>query len=345
MSLPWIKVHGDLMDHPRALDLADDLDCPLAWAHLVALWTWCAQYARDGRIEGRNPERMTERAARWEGERGAFVTACIDNGWLQADGESALLVCGWEEHQMAHLEKADRDRERLAARRAARRAASQEPTNTEGYEASRDSRATVARQSQKRRASVAGERRGEENRDPPLTPPPQEPPPPKGSDDGGQPPNGVPRNRKRWTGPPSGEVAVVWEAWRDWCEPEALWTRQRGALLAGLLGDGVPVTAMVRAIEGYAGDPYWRGEGLRHRTLENALGSAAAIERGWALRAGKSWRDPRRRQPARRNLARPPAPAAEEAGRILSREELAERGWLPEFMMPVGQRSKAKELA
>jgi hypothetical protein len=108
MSLPWIKVYADLHDHPRALDLADALGRPLAWAHLVALWCWCSRHAAEGRIEGRNLSRLVERAAQWDGAPGEFLAAAVEVGWLEHDGE-ALLVVGWDKHQRAHLERAEKD--------------------------------------------------------------------------------------------------------------------------------------------------------------------------------------------------------------------------------------------
>jgi hypothetical protein len=152
MSLPWIKVCGDLFDHPRAVDLGDELGRPLAWAHLVALWGWCAQYAPTGRVEARNVGRTIERAARWDGEPGAFVAAAVATGWLVVE-DGAATVCGWDDHQRAHLDKAEKDRQRAAARR-----------STVAAE-SRDSLKTVARQSADGLATVAGEKEKEKEKE------------------------------------------------------------------------------------------------------------------------------------------------------------------------------------
>lgn len=349
MSLPWIKVHGDLMDHPRALDLADDLDCPMAWAHLVAMWAWCAQYARDGRIVARNPERTAERAARWDGEPGAFVEAAIANGWLARDGD-ALEVCGWDKHQRAHLEKAERDRRRIQERRAERRRETvAHPTpdlHATAAGVSRDSSATVARQSANGRAGVAGEKEKEkEIKDPPPYPPlpcddssqvrasssEESEPVSVGTHEGGL--ATVPggrlsrgRTRRTWSGPPTGEVADVWHAWRDWCEPNAVWSDARGELIAGWLAQGIPAEKLKRAIEGYAGDPYWRGEGRRYRTLERVLDAPASLERGWAMRDERGWRDPRRRrEPVPRSTPIPPPVNG-------TPKPIEELGGVPEFL-------------
>jgi hypothetical protein len=168
MSLPWIKVCADLFDHPRAVDLGDELGRPMAWGHLVALWGWCAQYAPTGRVEARNVGRTVERAARWDGEPGAFVAAAVATGWLALE-DGAATVCGWDDHQRAHLDKAEKDRLRVAQKRAS--------------DVSRVCRATVARQSGDCLTTVAGEKEKEKEREreeelssgepdapPPLTP-------------------------------------------------------------------------------------------------------------------------------------------------------------------------------
>jgi hypothetical protein len=152
MSLPWIKVYGDLFEHPRARDLGDELGRPIAWAHLVALWGWCAQYAPTGRVVAKNPTRTIEHAAKWDGDAGRFVAAAVATGWLDPDGDG-FRICGWDDHQKAHLDKAVKDKNRLAAERETKRQA----------QASSERRENVARQSSDGSASVAGEieRRGE----------------------------------------------------------------------------------------------------------------------------------------------------------------------------------------
>lgn len=158
MSLPWIKVYADLPDHPRAVDLGDLLGSPLAWAHLVSLWTHCARYDADGIVRGMAPDRAVERAARWTGEPGAFVRAAEATRWI-ARVKDGWSVVGWVEHQKSHLDKMERDRVRAAERRASEKAAVEESRDGRATVAglSRDGSETVARRSQ----SVAGEKEKE----------------------------------------------------------------------------------------------------------------------------------------------------------------------------------------
>lgn len=139
------------------------------------------------------------------------------------------------------------------------------------------------------------------------------------------------RARRRWSGPATGEVARVWSAWLELVEPRAVWGDERGDLIQDWLRSGVTADRLIAAIEGYAGDPDWgRGDRRRLLTIEVALGSAAALERGWSMRGHRNWRDPRRPRAARPPARDAPAPLPPPLnGAVPPIEEL---GGLPDFL-------------
>jgi len=178
MSLPWIKLATGLPEHPKSDKLADILDEPRAWSHVVELWLWAARVRPSGDLSDLSPKMIARRSG-WTGDASAFVAALEGSGFL----EGGLLV-DWDQWQGAHREKFVRDRERMAATRAEAKAAkSRDSHATKQPNADPpDNRATVAgasqddsetgQESRDGRATVAGERRGEETRElnTPLTP-------------------------------------------------------------------------------------------------------------------------------------------------------------------------------
>jgi len=125
MGLPWLKVSSDLPNHPKSLDLAAELGEPRAWTYVLELWLWCGRSAPDGRIAGKHPVAMVERAAGWTGEPGALAGALERVGLLDRDGE-AFQVHDWAEHNAAHQAKLERDRAHAAKRRKESRTVSEE---------------------------------------------------------------------------------------------------------------------------------------------------------------------------------------------------------------------------
>lgn len=111
MSLPWIKLDVDLADHPKAHDLCDRLDEPLAWARMVLVWSYCAKFAPDGIIRGANPGRTIERAARWAGKAGRFVECAIASGFLRSV-EGGIEAHDFVDRNGAHADRRRKDAER-----------------------------------------------------------------------------------------------------------------------------------------------------------------------------------------------------------------------------------------
>lgn len=103
-GLPWFAVYADFPDHPKSVRLGVKLGQPLAWAHVLKLWAYCARLALDGRVEAD----VVEHAAGWTGKVGRFIEAAAGCGFIEQDGD-CYLVHGWEERNGAHVRKHDRD--------------------------------------------------------------------------------------------------------------------------------------------------------------------------------------------------------------------------------------------
>ena len=80
----YIQVETELIHHPKLKKLARLLNLPKVHAagHLIALWTWAAQYAEDGDLTRYLDEPQTlADAAEWPGDPQAFLDALIGSGY------------------------------------------------------------------------------------------------------------------------------------------------------------------------------------------------------------------------------------------------------------------------
>jgi hypothetical protein len=114
MGLPWIQVDVGFSSSAQAIDMADALsvDVDFVVGKMVRVWSWCAQFARDGFVRARKPARLIEDAARWQGAPGDFFAAAELAGLLEVTEEGAR-VRGWSKRYGARLEKNERDAKRL----------------------------------------------------------------------------------------------------------------------------------------------------------------------------------------------------------------------------------------
>lgn len=106
-GLPWIKLYGNVLEHPKSDMLEAELGVERAWTHVVELWLWASKVRPDGVLGGMSDAVIAKRSG-WSGDAEAFVAALMATGWLT---EERVLV-GWDEHQGAHKRKVERDRER-----------------------------------------------------------------------------------------------------------------------------------------------------------------------------------------------------------------------------------------
>ncbi|MBI4916854.1 MAG: hypothetical protein HY825_13485 [Acidobacteria bacterium] len=155
--MDWIRVEGNLPGHPKVGRLARTLRISRVTAvgHLVSLWCWSVQYAGEGR--SLDPSETAE-AAFWSGDQQRFFDALSSCGFIDNDG----CLHDWQTYQGAIVEKRKRDREYAKK--------------------SREARATVARPSHDRSATVATHetRRNETIRNDKTETPPAPPAPPAG---------------------------------------------------------------------------------------------------------------------------------------------------------------------
>lgn len=154
-GLPWIKLFGNLPDHPKSDLLEDILGVERAWTHVVELWLWVSRVRPKGTLEGLSDAVIAKRSG-WAHDAETFVRALIEAGWLTEDRELA----GWDEHQGAHVRKVERDRQR-------RKTKAEGDPGGEKKEPARNPRGT--------RATPEGEREREREREIPPNPPKGEP--------------------------------------------------------------------------------------------------------------------------------------------------------------------------
>lgn len=105
MGLPWIAVHKDWLNHPKAVELCDLSGDDCAALRWIAVWLWVGQYYPSGTVTGNNPIRQIERAAMWEGKTGMLVDSAIRVGLI--DDANGLSIHDWEDYQGAHARRAE----------------------------------------------------------------------------------------------------------------------------------------------------------------------------------------------------------------------------------------------
>lgn len=115
----WIKVHSNLLSHPKTSRLADILKLSsraaspdvVAAGMLVSLWTWAIQNAWNGDLSGCSDRTITE-AARCRLKPEVFVKALTDAGWLDADRH----LHDWEEYTLQLTGMLDRQKQKTRER-------------------------------------------------------------------------------------------------------------------------------------------------------------------------------------------------------------------------------------
>lgn len=93
--MAYIEAHQTLRDHRKILDLSAELDMPEphVTGHCVYLWLWSIDNAPGGKLS--SSERTIERAAGWQGERGAFFQAMLNAGLLERDEGGQVWIHDW----------------------------------------------------------------------------------------------------------------------------------------------------------------------------------------------------------------------------------------------------------
>jgi hypothetical protein len=95
MAGDWIKMRLDLQTHPKVVRIlsATKADKFRVIGGLHAVWSVFDTHSSDGRLDGYSPDTL-DHIIGWQG----FSAAMIAVGWLQVDGEEALLLPDFDEH-------------------------------------------------------------------------------------------------------------------------------------------------------------------------------------------------------------------------------------------------------
>jgi hypothetical protein len=95
MAGDWIKMRLDLQTHPKVVRIlsATKADKFRVIGGLHAVWSVFDTHSSDGRLDGYSPETL-DHIIGWHGFAGAMIAV----GWLEVDGEEALLLPDFDEH-------------------------------------------------------------------------------------------------------------------------------------------------------------------------------------------------------------------------------------------------------
>ena len=157
MAGDWIKMRGNLWDHPKVARICDMTGQGEAAVigGLYYLWALADQHTADGVLDGLSPGRIDRKVA-----IKGFSDALVAVGWLSTDGES-VVIPDFEEHNGSSAKKRSQTAKRAAVHRSANATDAQE---------SQDGRAGATQDSAESNAhSVTGalpreEKRREEER-------------------------------------------------------------------------------------------------------------------------------------------------------------------------------------
>lgn len=114
----WIEVHQGLFRHRKTVALAAALDIQRtsAGGHMICLWLWALDNARDGDLTEITSQ-IVAFGAEWEGDPNAFTDALVSVGFLDKI-EERLLIHDWYDYagRLIERRKADADRKRTVRR-------------------------------------------------------------------------------------------------------------------------------------------------------------------------------------------------------------------------------------
>ena len=120
--MAWLQIDQTIRDHHKILDAADLLETTDAHVTgcLVLLWLWAIDNAPDGSFAGISDATIT-RAAKWSGEKDAFIDALTDVGLLDRTPEG-LAIHDWQDRAGNLIDRRRADAERKRRERAEKKA-------------------------------------------------------------------------------------------------------------------------------------------------------------------------------------------------------------------------------
>lgn len=93
----WMKLCRSFRDHIKPKRIARELGISHVEAvgHIVFLWTWILDLAPDGSLQDFSIDEIEEDGARWTGESGTFVTACVKHGIMDENDGKPTAIHDW----------------------------------------------------------------------------------------------------------------------------------------------------------------------------------------------------------------------------------------------------------
>ncbi|WP_374520343.1 hypothetical protein [Hydrogenophaga sp.] len=111
MAGDWIKMRSDLFTHPKVVRISSALkaDTLRTVGGLMSVWCLFDAHSTDGHLDGYTPDVLDDHL-RWPG----FSRAMVQVGWLETDGDDALVLPRFDTHngQSAKRRAQDADRKR-----------------------------------------------------------------------------------------------------------------------------------------------------------------------------------------------------------------------------------------
>ncbi len=122
--MKWIPVFLSLLDHDKLDNAAEMLgvETEAVIGHMVRLWAWGAEHAKDGSLRGIDAKRIAS-AAHWPANPQDFVDALVgcgrDGKWgFLEDKGDGLVFHDWDEYTGHFIKKSEADVRRVLGWRA-----------------------------------------------------------------------------------------------------------------------------------------------------------------------------------------------------------------------------------
>lgn len=112
----WIPVNQELVRHPKTKRLARYLKTSIqeTVGYLVFLWTWAADYAKDGNLSKYDSFDIADGCMLSQDldlQPDEFIKALIDSRFLKETSEG-LVINDWDEYTGKHITRAEKEAER-----------------------------------------------------------------------------------------------------------------------------------------------------------------------------------------------------------------------------------------
>jgi hypothetical protein len=138
-SLPWVKIDVDLPSHPKLLHLQELLGTTDALGIILRMFCWAAKFCPTGKVPKHVARPLAAEAVRGAvmrdgyGNPDACLQALQDSGWLE-EQKDCFELHDWDDFQGAHIEAAEKNREKQRRYRDRNRGSNRNaPVTRNGY--------------------------------------------------------------------------------------------------------------------------------------------------------------------------------------------------------------------